>query len=195
MASTGIPVRQATADQVEKLYREFEVPIYRFCLAQLGDRNDAEDALIEIFTAVLKDYERTNPDDDGVKKWLWHIVRNKVIDYHRASVRKAKLSTRLLSDTGNWVWREVNGWDPEEDAMHRAQVRRIRSAIAALQEPGRSILAMRVFGELSNPEIGEIMNMTSNAVGVALHRAKKQLEKKGALQRGTNQLQESEART
>jgi RNA polymerase sigma factor (sigma-70 family) len=97
-----------------------------------------------------------------------------VTDYHRACCRDQGLIERLISWAHNGKC-DGEGPDPVRLAVLRDELRHACKAMAALTEQERSILGMRVFGELSYSEIAEVMDMSTDAVGVTLHRAKKHL--------------------
>jgi RNA polymerase sigma factor (sigma-70 family) len=64
------------------------------------------------------------------------------------------------------------------DEGHEDSVARrieLRAAVAQLDERGRELVALRYGADLSARQIGELLDMKTNAVEVALHRALRRL--------------------
>jgi DNA-directed RNA polymerase specialized sigma24 family protein len=51
----------------------------------------------------------------------------------------------------------------------------VAAAVAALEESDRDLIALRYGADLSARQIGQLLGMKSNAVDVALHRARERL--------------------
>ena len=71
---------------------------------------------------------------------------------------------------------QIQMTDGPEDAVYdeqRADI--LRRAISRLPERDGQLFALYYFGELTHADIAMRLNMTENAVGVALHRLRKRL--------------------
>ena len=63
----------------EEIYRRYRQPLYRFCLAMVGNTSDAQDALQNTMVKVL----RALPGEDrqiALKPWLYRIARNEAVE-------------------------------------------------------------------------------------------------------------------
>ena len=100
----------------ESVYRYHAEAVYRFCLAQLGDRAAAEDCAADAFAAALAAYERTQPSPDMVRPWLFRIARNSAVTW----VRREKARHRLVEQ----VRRQTDDQDVESLAALRADLSR-----------------------------------------------------------------------
>ena len=65
----------------------------------------------------------------------------------------------------------------EENALHAMEQVELMKKLHSCQEPFREILYMRLFGDLSFKEIGEIMGRTENWARVNFYRGKEKLRK------------------
>ena len=66
--------------------------------------------------------------------------------------------------------------DPEQTAVGKELALSLRRAIGQLPEREAEVFCMRDFEDLSYQEIADALQMSSGAVGVALHKARAKLE-------------------
>jgi RNA polymerase sigma factor (sigma-70 family) len=135
-----------------KIFREFHQPLYRYCLAILGNRQDAEDALQETMVKAL----RALPGEKraiALKPWLYRIAHNESIDLVRR--RRASVS---LEESEPGV-----GEGLAEQVETRQRLRQLIVDVGALPERQRGALLMREAGGLDFEEIGAALG-TSPAV-------------------------------
>jgi len=135
-----------------KIFREFHQPLYRYCLAILGNRQDAEDALQETMVKVL----RALPGEKraiALKPWLYRIAHNESIDLLRR--RRASVS---LEESEPAV-----GEGLAEQVETRQRLRQLIVDVGALPERQRGALLMREAGGLDFEEIAAALG-TSPAV-------------------------------
>jgi len=67
-------------------------------------------------------------------------------------------------------------------AAERELAERLRWAIAELSDREASVFSLRYFGEMANSEIARTLGISTDAVGVALHQARKRLKELLGLQ-------------
>ena len=137
---------------LERIYREYHQPLYRFCLAIVGNPQDAQDALQNTMVKML----RSLPGEErsiALKPWLYRIAHNESIDL----LRRRRPNVSL----------EANEPQLGEELAVRVETRqRLRQLITdlgALPERQRETLLMREAAGLSFDEIGVALE-TSPAV-------------------------------
>ena len=67
-------------------------------------------------------------------------------------------------------------------AVERELADRLRWAIAELSDREASVFSLRYFGEMANSEIARTLGISTDAVGVALHKARTRLKELLGLQ-------------
>src|SRR5215469_13556935 len=87
--------RNSTA---EELFHHQAPAIFAFLRRQTSSREDAEDLLLEVFTAVLQQKRLSRLPLDQQTPLIWRIVRNKLIDSYRRSTRHPAVSVELVMD-------------------------------------------------------------------------------------------------
>jgi RNA polymerase sigma-70 factor, ECF subfamily len=74
---------------------------------------------------------------------------------------------------------------PEAVAIERELAARLRLAVAALPDREASVFSLHFFGDMLNSDIAETLGISRDAVGVALHKARKRLKELLGLQKVT----------
>ncbi|GAB3971260.1 sigma-70 family RNA polymerase sigma factor [Streptomyces sparsus] len=141
---------------VRALYEQHGPLLLRFATRLLGgDWHRAEDVVQEAAVRAWRNEERFGAAPDGLRPWLFTVVRNLVIDDHRA--RQARPVERhpahfALSATGP----EAEAVDLVERAL-TAQV--VAEALRDLTDQQREILAHTYF-------LGHSVAQVSQALGI-----------------------------
>lgn len=131
--------------------------VYAYVAYRLGDGPDAEDVTSEVFERALRYRESYDPRKGDPAAWLIGIARR--------CVAGAALSSKSREPSVHDVREEP---DPAAPAVERLTV---RAAVASLDERDRELIALRYGADLTARQIAETLEMRTNAVEVALHRA------------------------
>ncbi|MFL5834425.1 MAG: sigma-70 family RNA polymerase sigma factor [Solirubrobacterales bacterium] len=134
------------------IFRRYHQSLYRFCLAIVGNPEDAQDALQNTMMKVL----RALPGEErkiDLKPWLYRIAHNESIDLLRR-----RRETRPLD-----VEHAAPGYGLAEEAATRDRLRRLIADMRELPERQREVLVMRELAGLDFEEIGSALE-TSGAV-------------------------------
>jgi RNA polymerase sigma-70 factor (ECF subfamily) len=136
--------------------------VYSYVAYRLGDGPDAEDVTSTVFERALRYRSSFNEDKGGPVPWLLGIARRCVDE--ALVTRDAPVEEQEQAAPG----------DLEDETVTRV---RLISALARLEERDRELVALRYGADLSAREIGRLLDMETNAVDVALHRARARLRK------------------
>ena len=151
---------------MDELYRAHANMIYRYLLALSGDVHTAEELTQEAFYQAVRCIDRY---DGSCKEttWLCAIAKN----LYQAWQRKHWRETEVLEDS------LPSDKTPESDVLHRLEYLELLQQIHTLEEPGREVLYLRLFGQLSFREIGEVLHKSENWARVTFYRGKEKLKK------------------
>lgn len=131
--------------------------VYAYVAYRIGEGADAEAVTSETFERALR-YRRSYDHRRGEPlAWLMGIARRCVDDAHRTLAT----STREADDSSQ-------PGDLEEKTVERLA---IRGAVSKLDDRDRELIALRYGADLTSRQIGELLQLTPNAVDVAIHRA------------------------
>jgi RNA polymerase sigma-70 factor, ECF subfamily len=135
--------------------------VYAYVAYRIGDGPDAEDVTNETFARALR-YRDTFDAAKGTPiSWLIGIAR-RCVDESFSQVRPT------TSDPPD---REAAG-DLAADAVERLTM---QAAVSRLDERDRELIALRYGADLSARQIAQRLELSTNAVDVALHRARMRL--------------------
>ncbi|MEM6623584.1 MAG: RNA polymerase sigma factor [Pseudomonadota bacterium] len=135
----------------------------------LGDQGEAEDVAQEAMLRLWKQASDWRIGEAKVSTWLYRVVHNLCID----RIRKRRPQVPV-EDAPEPV-------DPDPSVLERMaaseQSKMIAQAIATLPDRQRQALVLRHFEGMSNPQIGEALDCSVEAVESLLARARRQLAK------------------
>jgi RNA polymerase sigma-70 factor (ECF subfamily) len=131
--------------------------VYAYVAYRIGDGPDAEDVTSETFERALRYRSSFDPRRGDAAAWLIGIARRCIAD--AVVQRRDKTAAELP--------------EPLVDGHDDASVRRLdlAEAVARLDERDRELVALRYGGDLTARQIAELLDLKTNAVEVALHRA------------------------
>jgi len=190
--SRGVPVRQENprdADQrevtrtlihqlrqgddqagklLDALYR---CRLLRFCNGYLGDREEAEDVVQEVFCRVLT----SGAVPECFRAWIYQIARNRCLDLLRIEKRRggseelpmdAQLAARL---TGNLT-----------RIVRLEQQRRLVHALASLPLHQQEVIRLRYIEGLSRAEIARVLEIEESVVKSRIYEGLEVLRRQAA---------------
>jgi RNA polymerase sigma-70 factor (ECF subfamily) len=133
----------------------------------LGDEAEAEDVAQDAMLRLWRQAGDWRAGEARISTWLYRVTHNLCID----RIRKR----RPMSDIEN----VAEPHDPTPSVLERLanseESRALARAILALPERQRQALVLRHFEGISNPEIGERLECSVEAVESLLARARRQL--------------------
>jgi RNA polymerase sigma factor (sigma-70 family) len=135
------------------IYQRYQEDLFRYCMAIVGNRADAQDALQNTMVKAL----RALPGEEReikLKPWLYRVARNEAIEI----VRGRRKSTPL-DDLDSVVAGEAMAGSVET----RERLRGLLGDLSRLPERQRSALVLRELSGLDYGEIGAALE-TSQAV-------------------------------
>ena len=152
-------------ESMDKIYMEYADLVYRFLLAKTANPDLAEELTQETFYQAIRSSHRF----DGsckVSTWLCAIAKNQMLAYLRKNpvhedVEEVKLSTQSA----------------EDDYLQTQTRVQLIKQLHSLAEPYREVMYLRLFGELSFREIGDILEHSENWARVTFYRGKEMLRR------------------
>ncbi len=170
--SLGERSRAGNADAFAELISRYERSALAVAYGLLADGHRAGDAVQEAFLKAWQELPRL-ADAKRFGGWLMQIVRNAALDIRR---RKAGAIGRALSSGAEMPDLAARSPGPAANAEEQERSRRVREALAALDEQTRAMVTMRYYEGLSSHEIGALLEVTPAAVDMRLSRARSRLK-------------------
>lgn len=146
--------------EFEEIYKKHFRDVYRYILSLTHDEHLAEEITQETFLKALKSIEWF----DGrcqLYVWLCQIAKN---TYFTSRKRTIKENTLVEEDYPDY--------SIEEKVLSKETLFEVHKVLHELDEPYKEVFSLRVFGELSFRQIGELFGKTESWARVTYHRAK-----------------------
>lgn len=161
-------------DAFEEIVRCHERTVYHLALKALGSREDAEDAVQEVF---LKAYTslKSFRGESKISVWLYRITNNVCIDALRR--RKEAVSLSAGDDDDDAGERELpdERFDPAALAERRELREKLSRALLLLPQEQREAFLLRTVAEQSYDEIAQTLELDLGTVKSRIFRARKKL--------------------
>jgi RNA polymerase sigma factor (sigma-70 family) len=146
------------------IFNRYHQSLYRFCLAIVGNPDDASEALQNTMIKVL----RALPGEErkiDLKPWLYRIAHNEAIDLLRRRRETRQLDVEQIAP----------GHGLAEDAATRERLRRLLTDLKELPERQREVLVMRELAGLGFEEIGSALDTSGAVARQTLYEARQSL--------------------
>lgn len=146
-------------------------PLQRY-LGRRASAADASDLLSETLTVVWRRLDAV-PTDDPLP-WCYGVARRCLANHRRGGRRRERLQGRLhvVGGSQNAV-SQGDGGDPQE-VVERSDPE-LAAAMRHLSAAEREVVHLWAWERLEPREIADVLDLTPNAVSVALSRAKRKL--------------------
>lgn len=149
----------------EEIYCKYYKSIYRYLVAITKEVNIAEEITQETFFKALKNIDKYNPNKKMLT-WLCEIAKNTYFSEYKKNKKFQKLSE---SEIELEIDNEQNIVDKIIDNENNSEILKI---LHKLEEPYKEVFTLRVYGELSFKQIGEIFDKSENWARVTYYRSK-----------------------
>ena len=136
--------------------------VYAYVAYRVGPGPDADDITSDVFERALRYRASYDPKQGEPMAWLIGIAR-RCVNGARPEPHRALDSVEDHPAPG----------DLADDALRRLS---LAEAVSRLSERDRDLIALRYGADLTGRQIGAILDMSANAVDVAVHRAVERLK-------------------
>jgi len=161
--------------EFEELANEHKDAVYRQMLRVCGNREDAEDVLIE---ALLKAYQHMHQLNDpaAFRAWLAQIARRVCWQLKKREALAPLLQLSMLEEEGTAIE------DPKPPVDSELALRRMKelleNAVNQLPASAREVFVLRDVEELAGEEVARRLGIPLASMKSRLHRARKLLRER-----------------
>jgi RNA polymerase sigma-70 factor (TIGR02943 family) len=176
-------------DMVSEWVENYSESLFSWAFYKTSNKEIAEDLVQETFIAALQSVDKFE-NKSNPKTWLFSILKNKIIDYHRKNFKNIISNESQLSlesdgqffdnffkANGNWksksqpaMWEETNELTTDTDFMSILQY-----CLDNLPELWNSAIHLKYIDNSNGKMICEELEITSSNYWQIMHRAKLQL--------------------
>ena len=152
-------------DDIERAYTLHAKDVYKYLLSLSHDQDLAEELTQETFFRAMR---TINSYDGSCKLSVWLCQIAKHLWYQWLDKRSRHKQVGLTE--------EIRGGEsPESSTIMRAEKTALYKAIHSLPEPMRELVHMRLTGEFSFAEIGEVLGKNENWARTTFYQAKQKI--------------------
>jgi RNA polymerase sigma-70 factor, ECF subfamily len=168
-------VARAKADSAAfgELYERYVGRIYSYLYYRTSNAHDAEDLTARVFQRALTGLNGYTSRGLPFSAWLYRIAHNLVANWHRDQGRRQHLPLHELGTRDLRIAQEMRGPSgeaPETLAETQEEQARLMRAIRRLSEERQQLLVLKFVEQLSNAEIGVVLDRSEGAVKSLYHR-------------------------
>ncbi|MCV2885866.1 sigma-70 family RNA polymerase sigma factor [Aestuariibacter sp. AA17] len=156
--------------QKQQILQEYAPILSRVATSYEANAAMAQELSQEMCLAVWQSLSKFK-GNSSVKTYIYRVAHNKGVShvaYHANRPKHADMSEHSMDIACST--------NVETTVSSNQQIQELLTAVRNLSMSSRQVLTMSMEG-LSYQEIGEVMGMNTNQVGVILNRAKKQVKK------------------
>jgi RNA polymerase sigma-70 factor (ECF subfamily) len=147
-----------------ELYERYLEKIYNYVYYRTGNHHDAEDLSARVFFRAMAHIQNYTERGVPFQAWLYRIAHNLVANWHRDSGR------RKIIPLDEFIASNLKTEAPDRYAEDKQERESLLTAIRRLPEDRQQLLLLKFVDELSNAEIGAIMDRTEGAIKSLYHR-------------------------
>jgi RNA polymerase sigma-70 factor (ECF subfamily) len=154
-------------DLVDRYARELLGYLWRM----LGDHQEAEDCLQEVFLRAFRAFDRLE-EDSNHRAWLYAIATNTARNQRRDRARR---QTRERSSEAEG---RDDGPTPEGQLVHKELLAAVKAEVDRLSTRQRAALMMRKYHELEYEEIGAALGCSADTARAHVYQALRKLRRR-----------------
>lgn len=172
----GRKAERCTMHDFDAIYAEYHPKILRY-LQRLCGEEDSVDLAQTVFLNVSRSLDSFRGESTlTLTTWIYRIATNAARDHTASSAIRQKEWEEPFADDSLPEEVSEKAFPPaDREYIRREMSTCIREVIEGLPAGYRSVLILSEFDDLSNSEIGDILDISIDSVKIRLHRARKAL--------------------
>jgi len=155
-------------ENLTKIVRDWQKPVYNLAFRMLGNEADAADATQEAFTQVLKNISKYDRERE-FKPWIYKVATNAILNFIRdQKLRREKESRAVMKQE----------YPEQRDPMEKQELEAVlQNELEKLEEEDRSLVVLHYFQGLSQTELAAAMSKPRTTIQARITRALESIKK------------------
>ncbi|MDR0541562.1 MAG: sigma-70 family RNA polymerase sigma factor [Dysgonamonadaceae bacterium] len=178
-------VAEANKDNLEKLIAEYQPQLKSFIRKRVGNREDAEDILQDVFYQLIKTVNTAIDPIEQVAAWLYRVARNTIIN-HGVKKREEEMPVyqsdesdkAVLKDFSEVLFDDKSSPSPETEYLRSLVWEELETALAELPPEQRKIYEWTELDGIPVKEIAQANDIPVNTLLSRKHYAVLHLRKR-----------------
>ena len=164
---------------MEALFGRHRRHVYGWLVRMLADEAEAEDVYQDVWLRIVRNVDSYR--NGSFKCWLWRIVHNCTADRLRRKFPSLTLDVQDGDDVDAGIVLDRIADESAVGVLERMETEErrtlLRRAVDGLSLPLRTVVLLRIDGELEFSEIAGLLKLPLGTVLARMHRAVGQLRK------------------
>lgn len=163
----------ADPEIIAVLFLRYTHLVFGVCLKYLDDKDDAKDAVMEIFEGLMEDILRH--DIHNFKSWLHSVTRNHCLMMLR-KIKPVRMEMEMTEEKKDGEFMEIPVGLHQEVEFEEHTLKDLESAMVTLKEPQRRCIELVYLKDKSYTEVCDITGYSLNEVKNHVQNGKRNLK-------------------
>ena len=172
-------------DIISQWVNDYADEMYRYAFSKTSKQEASEDIVQNTFLAAVQSFSSFK-NESSPKTWLYSILKNKIMDFHRDTYKRAEV--RGQSDDDSFLdiffskddhWKKESGpdsWDSDEHLLDNVDFNNaLKACMEKLPSKWNSAIQLKYIDDRDANLICQELEITASNYWQVLHRAKLQL--------------------
>lgn len=147
-----LSIQNGNTDAYSILMNQYHDEIYKYVYNIIGDVNQSDDVVQEIFIRVFNKLNKYDPSKAGFRTWLYRVSHNYTMNFLKSWNKKR--SMEVIDEKTEMLKSKEN---IEAKVIKEEQMNRVLCAInKVLKQKAKKIIYLHYFSDLSPKEISEV---------------------------------------
>lgn len=155
-------------EDMEQIYQKYMPQVYKYLFSLCHDTHLTEELTQETFFQALKSIDDFRGD---CKLYVWLCSIAKHLWYKELEKKERETVSEVVEEV------YAAGKPAEVSAIQKAEVFELYKILHSLEEPLREVMYLRLNGDFTFREIGEIMGRSESWARVTFYRGKQKIRK------------------
>ena len=154
-----------------KLYDRLSGPLYSLAIKMLGDANEAQDAVQDVFVQIWRRAAKYDSTQSSVFSWAMLMTRSRIIDRLRARGRRLRVVASSTDDANAEAAADASAAESAADIADRnEEAMRVRTVLDKLPTDQRQAIELAFFSELTHYEIAAELGQPLGTIKARIRR-------------------------
>ncbi|MFQ3548821.1 MAG: RNA polymerase sigma factor [Armatimonadota bacterium] len=168
--------KQQDEEALRSFFKQFEKPIYGFLYRMLSNKEDAEEALAEVFIKIWK-FASSFEGESKFTTWLYKIAANCAKDKLRSRLKRKEIFFSFFNKNDGVIENISSGKDNiESEYIKKETIESITKAMEQLSYDDRLLIELHHIQEWDYNQISDFLGIKTTQLKIKLFRARQKLK-------------------
>jgi RNA polymerase sigma-70 factor (ECF subfamily) len=163
----------ADPEIIAVLIQRYTHLVYGICLKYLDDKDDAKDAVLEIFEGLMEDI--LHHEIQNFKSWLHSVTRNHCLMKLR-KMKPVRLELEKMDEKNDEIFVEIPDELHQKEELEEFNLKELENAMVTLKEPQRRCIELVYLKDKTYKEVCDLTGYSMSDVKSHVQNGKRNLK-------------------